>query len=710
MDYFMKLLYKTIRLFPLFIFLISISGIINLGLSQEQKWIRVGDLQCYFYDYGAELESDVNFLIWPALYGNNQTTCRGKGMWLGAQNFTDPLAGNIVRGVKVIGIGPRSSVHQYNMFIPQSIKLVGKFEHPDVIVNDKEGSSNPAYDMLDDFDESLPCDRMVVIKFNTSMGVSVTKKVLAFTQQDHDDYFIYDYVFKNTGIYNKDGDVFEQTLTDFWIYFTYRYAFAGVTSSGWGSTWGAFSSLWGGSTMQHNFDINDPEGMRGYYCWYGPTSADSHPLTAAEDWGCPDHEETGVLGSAKYAGGITLFVSRNPQNFSTDDLNQPATTAYTGSDGNPLDADAGQTDETFMQIRYNIMSEGHLSSSMSEDFFQNLGQDAYVDDWVTNRQYRDTNTGGSVSQGQGYGPYTLAPGDSIRIVYAEGLNGMSWKKCREVGANWLEHWKGYSTPTLINPDGSDAGSDYNGYKRAWCFTGEDSILKVLNNARDNFESNYAIPQPPPAPAWFEVNDGGDMIQLSWADNAESDLNFDGYVIYRTRELAKDYKSVYTKVFECDATNAVNEFDDKSADRNVEYYYYIQSKDDGSQAGKTLYSSKYLTLSSEPAFALQPGIKSTLDSVRVVPNPYDIRNRLYQYGVDSQFDQIVFYGLPTRECKLRIFTERGDLIWEKDHNNGSGNEIWNSMTSSQQVVVSGVYILHVEAPGLGSVIRKFVIIR
>ena len=182
------------------------------------------------------------------------------------------------------------------------------------------------------------------------------------------------------------------------------------------------------------------------------------------------------------------------------------------------------------------------------------------------------------------------------------------------------------------------------------------------------------------------------------------------MIYRTRELAKDYKSVYTKVFECDATNAVNEFDDKSADRNVEYYYYIQSKDDGSQAGKTLYSSKYLTLSNEPAFALQPGIKSTLDSVRVVPNPYDIRNRLYQYGVDSQFDQIVFYGLPTRECKLRIFTERGDLIWEKDHNNGSGNEIWNSMTSSQQVVVSGVYILHVEAPGLGSVIRKFVIIR
>ena len=201
-----------------------------------------------------------------------------------------------------------------------------------------------------------------------------------------------------------------------------------------------------------------------------------------------------------------------------------------------------------------------------------------------------------------------------------------------------------------------------------------------------------------------------MVQLSWASNAESDPYFDGYVIYRAQELVKDYKSVYTKIFECDVSNAVNEYDDITAERNVQYYYYIQSKDDGSQTGEPLYSSKFLTLTSEPAFALQPGVTSTLDSVRVVPNPYDIRNRLFQYGVDSQFDQIVFYGLPKRDCKLRIFTERGDLIWEKDHTDGSGNERWDSMTSSQQIVVSGIYILHVEAPGLGSVIRKFVIIR
>ena len=104
----------------------------------------------------------------------------------------------------------------------------------------------------------------------------------------------------------------------------------------------------------------------------------------------------------------------------------------------------------------------------------------------------------------------------------------------------------------------------------------------------------------------------------------------------------------------------------------------------------------------------PGGKG-LELVRVVPNPYDMRARAVQFGEDFQYDRIVFYGLPA-VCTLKIFTERGDLIWEKYHDDGSGDEIWNSQTSSGQIVVSGIYILYVETPDGRSVIRKFVIIR
>jgi hypothetical protein len=86
--------------------------------------------------------------------------------------------------------------------------------------------------------------------------------------------------------------------------------------------------------------------------------------------------------------------------------------------------------------------------------------------------------------------------------------------------------------------------------------------------------------------------------------------------------------------------------------------------------------------------------SMIEQVRVVPNPYDIRSRKLQFGTDAQYDQIAFYQLPP-VCKLMVFTERGDKIWEMDHTKGTGDEAWSSETMSGQILVSGIYILYVE---------------
>jgi hypothetical protein len=106
--------------------------------------------------------------------------------------------------------------------------------------------------------------------------------------------------------------------------------------------------------------------------------------------------------------------------------------------------------------------------------------------------------------------------------------------------------------------------------------------------------------------------------------------------------------------------------------------------------------------------------SMLEQVRVVPNPYDSRARLYQFnaaasGPANDHDRIAFFQLPAK-CKLIVFTERGDRIWEKDHTNGTGDQLYNSETFSGQILASGIYLLYVEVPGGGSVIRKFVVIR
>jgi len=139
---------------------------------------------------------------------------------------------------------------------------------------------------------------------------------------------------------------------------------------------------------------------------------------------------------------------------------------------------------------------------------------------------------------------------------------------------------------------------------------------------------------------------------------------------------KDYRTVYQKVFECNASNAVTTWDDTSATRGFNYYYYIQSKDDGTQndvkPGTPLYSSMFLTLTSVPAHLLRPS-GNLLGEVRVVPNPYDIRSRKWEFGdpntgTTGNIDRIMFYGIPPR-CKLKVFTESGTLVWEKDHTNG-----------------------------------------
>jgi hypothetical protein len=671
--------------------LMLILGSTRQVFTQDQKWMRVGETQCFFFDYGAEPEyaANTNFLTWPTQYSDNQTTMRNNGMWMGARDFYDTVEDKN-KSVKVIGIGPRPADNELTMIFPQSIKLVGRYYPPTVVVDDQIGTNNTLYDVLDELDENLPCDRMIVDHFNTSIGVSVTKKILAFTQQNHDNYFIFDFIFRNTGIINAAGDVYQQTLNDFWVYFTYRHAFAGVTSTAFGSTWGSFASQWGTSNLLKDFGLNDPEGVRGYYAWYGPTNSYGHPLHPEEDWGCPDHLETGVLGSAKYAGAVTLLASKSPSDWS-DNTNQPATTAFIGSDGGVVEANVSQYDENYMQQRYFIMTEGHIAEQQYQ-----LSGDGYVDDWTVSNPYRNTGTRGGSSQGQGFGPYTLQSGDSIRIVFAFGVNGIGWEKCREVGANWLQYYKGTGTPELIMPDGSTSGN-HNTYKRAWCDTGADSILQSYRSAVLNFNSGYQIPQPPPAPAEFIIRSGGDRISLSWANNAVSNPHFDGYVIHRSEGNVKDYRTVYKKIFECDAANAVHQFDDVTAVRGFNYYYYIQSKDDGTQnelePGRPLYSSLFLTLTSVAAYLRRPAGLMT-EEVRVVPNPYDIRSRKYQFGDKSQYDRIAFYELPPM-CKVKVFSERGDLIWEKTHTNGAGDELWDSMTNSGQIVVSGIYILYVE---------------
>ncbi|MCK4529533.1 fibronectin, partial [candidate division WOR-3 bacterium] len=161
------------------------------------------------------------------------------------------------------------------------------------------------------------------------------------------------------------------------------------------------------------------------------------------------------------------------------------------------------------------------------------------------------------------------------------------------------------------------------------------------------------------------------------------------------------------------------YEDKSAIRGFDYYYYVVTVDNGFvntiDDGVKLESSLFWTRTIEPAtLTRQPG--TSLDGIRIVPNPYNISALSYQFGTVTQ-DRLMFYGLPPK-CMIKIFTERGDLIKTIHHTDNSGDEAWDSLTSSGQVIVSGIYIAYIEVtedspPNFkkgGSIFKKLIVVR
>jgi hypothetical protein len=619
-------------------------------------------------------------------------------MWIGTTNYDDPVLEQVVP-YKVVSVGPRQ-VFPKTEIMPVEFKMIGRFAAPIVTVDGLDATDMKLDDVLDEIDPTQAADRKIVHVMHTSIGITVTRKMQAFSHQDHSNYFVYEYTLKNTGIINLNGDLQPGRRTGVVLHLQYRYA---IANEGFKKVWAVTGNTsWGRNTVNQTIGT-DPTApdfeFRAQYSWYGP-----HSVSAAngfDDWGMPDWKVSGTLGAARMVGVVALHVDKS-QSDRSDDQTQPRSTQFIGSDTGPQTIN--QYDPVLMARKYvDYMIFGHPPKTHAEQ----VG-DSYADQFGTDA--------GGFSQGQGFGPWDLEPGDSVTVVLAEAVGGLSREKNLEVGGNWYRHWKGLESGPMAMPDGTTT-TDFDAYKKAWVLTAEDSLKKAFRNAIQNHASGYQIPQPPPPPESFTVMSGGDRISLSWAANAEAWPGFNGYRLYRA---AGKPDTSYQLIFSCDKSNKANTFDDVTAQRGFNYYYYVVTQDDGSSnGGVPLVSSKFYTMTSEPAQLMRPA-SGDLSGIRVVPNPYHINARAIQYG-ENQPDQISFFGLPPK-CTIRIFTERGDLIRTILHTNTSGDERWDCTTDYKQVVVSGLYVAHFEVTedavdGSGNAVkrggnafRKFIIIR
>ncbi|MEJ2635608.1 MAG: hypothetical protein P8184_09980 [Calditrichia bacterium] len=561
----------------------------------------------------------------------------------------------------------------YNQTEPYGIKEVRRYKPPEVWVYSEGKLQSSSRRFTGEVDPNLPADEMIVLERSYS-----------FSNPNHDDYVIHYARYKCTFDWDQDPQPdtkTDQTLQD--VYFLVGYSFQTaegtyITYSRWyeegKDDWATYEEV--PSTL-----VQDGRDLSVSYGWDGDDpEIDQFEADGAsfDDTGDPRFaigEEggspmpSGEFVSSSYGGFAALHVD-NSVSDKTDNPAQPVSII-----GNISIYNIWDTDFPGFTTIWDWASSG--TRQTVED------QSGWPDDASAQEDEYPI---------QAFGPYNFQLGDSVEIVYAVGVNGIS---------------------------------------RQLAIAGKDSLFQTMDRANWAYHRNLDIPDPLPAPD-LTVESGPNEIYLKWQDMSgvgDPDTgvpDLDHYNVYRKRGafLVDTYNELnangthllWEKIAE--VPKNVTTYTDSTVVRGEPYHYAVTAVDNGSQNTDGLFpdqkleSSKYANRSQIAAYAFAPG-EPTAEKVRIVPNPYLTKAGAYNFT--ENVDKILFVNLPPY-CTLRIYTAAGDLIKTIDHATGSADESWDLVTESNQLVASGVYILQVDGarnldkkPIPGS-IEKFVVVR
>jgi len=308
------------------------------------------------------------------------------------------------------------------------------------------------------------------------------------------------------------------------------------------------------------------------------------------------------------------------------------------------------------------------------------------------------------------GPWTLKPGDSIKIAVAEIVDGADYSIALDSS---LTNYLGMGT--IVNK----------------------AFMSSVKKAQFTYDNHFRHPNPPPAPDYkIEFYKGRERFvanQITWQDtydNYHDPLDpagsLVGYKVYRSSFLpVGPWDSVGTVL----KKNPVNynsgtgtyTFIDSSLVVGTNYYYSLTAYDTvrgawavnpsaifeetGSTKVPSMESSIYANKKITKFTSTLPAVKNTNDVV-VVPNPFVLGKGRTQPGDQ---DIIQFYNIPN-PCTIRIYSIRGDLLKTIHVSEGTGAiASWNQVTDYGLFVKSGMYIYHIES-GSGTKMGKFSIIR
>jgi hypothetical protein len=311
-------------------------------------------------------------------------------------------------------------------------------------------------------------------------------------------------------------------------------------------------------------------------------------------------------------------------------------------------------------------------------------------------------------------------GDTIRVVYVAGV-GKGLRDLRQNIDNGLRAY--YSGSTWSDP-----------------YNPSDFISDV----------HWSLPVPPTVPNLvYSPYEKGQGTVLAWDDIAETTpdpklgiIDFQGYRVYRTLYAPRSWQ-IIAQFDNVDAEVTVFNADGDSIGRanlpdiqytfvdtggvfvgneylqpvnGLPYYYTVTAYDPvktelnlpSIESPRVNFKTDIVTgapLPVIPTILYETEVQSfDLSKITVVPNPY----RGYSELEERYQEKIMFQNLPPA-CKLSVFTMTGDLVIAIDHNDGSGQQLWNLVSRNNQAVKAGLYLYVVETEN-DKRIGKFVILR
>jgi hypothetical protein len=566
-----------------------------------------------------------------------------------------------------------------------------------------------------DFDPLLP-EELIEAWWHTNTGITITRRSYAWSFPGYRDFIIYDYTFNHTGqfVSTLTAELVEnfppQTLED--VYFVFH---SGTSAS----TKGQINFHSDLTAVQAGAFGWQPPSYRNYYHIYDngelvfsthynggrePTPWDPYPKKSPGSWIQRFGNE--LHDPAAY-GWLTLYAS--------------PTGATPRADARPdvlrIDTNKGGTfggqdlDMEFFRLASSRPKKSFYDFASTPGLQEQLGNNGNRMNFFT----------------QSFGPYRLAPGDSVRIIIAEIAGVMDY--------NYIIT----GDPDGFFPDSTIAEIRKNAENaRNAVMWGIGAIVNGIPLAAD-------VPEPPPAPNADAVNAsiGTEVaaIGVTWDNVAETSTindgsggvfydglnNLDGYRIYRSTDfqyvsdtelpvlrgaawqlIREIPKSEFQNYWNADLNRY--RYVDEEVSFGLRYGYYVSAYRSNTgtwtSANGTVVTDlgelESGSVNRTPATSAAPGPVDNFD-IFVAPNPYIFNDAQRSFGMNDPY-RIEFRNLP-ESATIRIYTIMGDLVRTIEHGpdergNVYGSSVWDQKSDSGLLVAPGLYIYHVQSKTAG----------